>query len=600
VHAHHSAIQFRFLEQLKHRNVIRVGILYLVVCWLILDPIHVLFHMLDVPVWANRLVVILMAVGFPAVLLFAWVYEITPEGLRPTAEVEPHRSIRAQTAQRLNRAIVVVLVLAVAYLLMDKFWLSKHVTAVEHEVATSSPATTPAAPTIPEKSVAVLPFVDMSEKKDQEYFSDGLSEELIDHLARTADLKVIARTSSFQFKGKNEDMRTIGQRLGVANLLEGSVRKSGKTVRITAQLIKVSDGSHLWSQSYDREIRDIFNVQDSIAVAVVTALRATLATSTSSSLERPVNIEAYNALLRARHFYGKQTKQDAERGIAATKEAIRLDPGYALAWVKLGRGYNLLGRGGWMPPKEAYAAARNAVDRALVIDPNLAAAHDMLGVLESNYNRDFVAAQAEFRRARELEPDPAIALVDAGMLAVYTGHFDEAIRLFQKIAESDPLDVWTLSILYLPLFAANRLPEAERVARRWLELEPNSSGAHCALGQVLLAENKPEAAFGVMSEEPDEGSRLTCLPQALWVLKRRAEADAMLAEAANKYGGSDATSLADTYAMRGDKNEAFKWLARAYDNREPYITLIRSDALLKNLHGDPRFTALVRKMKLPE
>jgi TolB-like protein len=237
VHAHHSALQFRFLEQLKHRNVIRVGILYLVVCWLILDPIHVLFHMLDVPVWANRLVVILMAVGFPAVLLFAWVYEITPEGVRPTAEVDPDRSIRQQTGQRLNRAIVVVLVLAVAYLLTDKFWLSKRVTTEQAATpaATSvAPATAPAATGIPDKSVAVLPFVDMSEKRDQEYFSDRLSEELINMLSKVSDLRVPARTSSFYFKGRPEDIPTIAKRLMVAHVLEGSVRTSGPHLRVTA------------------------------------------------------------------------------------------------------------------------------------------------------------------------------------------------------------------------------------------------------------------------------------------------------------------------------------------------------------------------------
>jgi TolB-like protein/Flp pilus assembly protein TadD len=515
----------------------------------------------------------------------------------------PAREISRTPARRLpivltalSVAAVVAIVVATA---MRGGWLAQRPVHKVEATAASAPVTNAPAAT-PEKSVAVLPFVDMSEKKDQEYFSDGLSEELIDHLARTADLKVIARTSSFQFKGKNEDMRTIGQRLGVANLLEGSVRKSGKTVRITAQLIKVSDGSHLWSQSYDREIRDIFKVQDSIAVAVVTALRATLATSTSSPRERPVNIEAYNAVLRASYFYGKQTKQDTERGISAAEEAIKLDPGYALAWNKLGEGYNFLGLGGWMPPKEAYVAARNAVDRALAIDSNLAAAHDMLGVLEWNYNRDFAASAAEDRRAQELGLDPAKILLDTGFLALAAGRFDEAIRAFQKEVESDPLDVWTLNVLYLPLFAAQRLPEAERVARRWLELEPHSAGAHCALGEVLLAENYPEAAFGVMSAEPDEGSRLTCLPDALWVLGRRAEADTMLAEAANKYAGSQATNLAGNYAMRNEKDEAFRWLARGYDNREPFITLIKADAFLNNLHGDPRFTALVRKMKLPE
>lgn len=491
-----------------------------------------------------------------------------------------------------------ILSLALAYFIVNKLWLSKPV-AAERPVAAVAPSSIPVAPVVQEKSVAVLPFVDMSEKKDQEYFSDGLSEELIDRLAHTADLKVIARTSSFQFKGKNEDMRTIGQRLGVANLLEGSVRKSGKTMRITAQLIRVSDGSHLWSQSYDRDVHDIFKVQESIAVEVVTALRATLATSTSSP-QRSVNIEAYNAVLRGRYLFRKQTKPDTVRGIAAIEEALKLDPGYAPAWAELAWGYNNYLNYGWMPPKEAYAAARKAVDRALAIDPNLATAHDVLSTLEWDYNHDVVASEAEFRRARELEPNPASDADNAALLATIEGRLDEAIRSFKKEVEYDPLDPWPLNLLYQVLLSANRLPEAERVAHSLLELEPNFAAGHCELGEVLLAENKPEAAFAVMSEEPDEGSRLTCLPQAMWELGRRAEADAMLAKAENKYGDSLAYYLAETYAMRGDKSAAFKWLARAYENHESPMLGIKWDWLLINLHGDPRFTALLRKLKLPE
>ena len=211
MHAHHPATKFRFLEQLKHRNVIRVAILYLVACWLILDPVHVIFHMLEVPAWANRLVVILMVIGFPVVLLFAWVYEITPEGLKLAIEVEPQRSIRQLTARRLDRAIFVIMALAIAYLLIDKFLISKHLAAEQPAAVTAptSPAIAPVA-AISDKSIAVLPFVDMSEKKDQEYFADGMAEEVLDLLAKVPGIRAIGRTSSFQFKGKSEDLRTIG------------------------------------------------------------------------------------------------------------------------------------------------------------------------------------------------------------------------------------------------------------------------------------------------------------------------------------------------------------------------------------------------------
>jgi TolB-like protein len=248
VHAHHPLIQFRFFEQLKHRNIIRVGILYLVACWLILDPVHVVFHMLEVPAWANRLVVILLAIGFPVVLLFAWVYEITPEGLKPTVEVDPHRSIRKLTGQRLDRAIMVLLVLGVAYLLVDKLWLSKHVAAVEsaasvageHGTESGAKKLATAALAPPAASIAVLAFSDLSAEGNQGYFSDGIAEEILNVLAHVNGLKVASRTSSFQFRKSDLGAPAIAQKLGVRHILEGSVRKAGDTVRVTAQLVDAS------------------------------------------------------------------------------------------------------------------------------------------------------------------------------------------------------------------------------------------------------------------------------------------------------------------------------------------------------------------------
>src|ERR1700675_1950868 len=306
----------------------------------------------------------------------------------------------------LNRPLTVVLGLVAMGILgcaIDKLWLSRRIVEEKPVVAAVMPAAPVSAPAIPEKSVAVLPFVDMSEKKDQEYFSDGLSEELIDHLARAADLKVIARTSSFQFKGKNEDMRTIGQKLGVANLLEGSVRTSGKTLRVTAQLIKVTDGSHLWSQTYDRAMGDVLAVQDSIAAAVAIALKAAMATQTSSSPYKSNNPEAYAAFLRGRFLLDKNTKDDTDHALAAFEEAARLDPSYAAGWAGIATTYNSYGLNYWMPPMKAYAKAKKAVDCALRLDPNLVWAHEELGAIKGNYLYDYAGQKAENERIRELD-----------------------------------------------------------------------------------------------------------------------------------------------------------------------------------------------------
>jgi TolB-like protein/DNA-binding winged helix-turn-helix (wHTH) protein/Flp pilus assembly protein TadD len=505
---------------------------------------------------------------------------VSPLTVTPSAAP---RAARWGPRSWIGGTLIVLAVLVVSYLVLS------------HYRGAHAPA---AMATPPEKSVAVLPFVDMSEKKDQEYFADGLSEELIDQLAHTHDLKVIARTSSFQFKGRSEDVRTIGQRLGVANLLEGSVRTSGKDVRVTAQLIKVTDGSHLWSETYDRNLSDIFKVQDGIAAAVVDALKLTLAASSQG--ERSTNPEAYKALLRARYFSNMVTKEDSDRAVAAYREAIRLDPAYALAFAELAFTYNRRGTWGWMPPADAYREARAAVDRSLKLDPNLAVAHRALGTVEENYNYDLVTGLAEQERADELDPSSPSVTDSAGYHALLAGNLDEAIRLAQRIVDRDPLDWGSCYVLWWALFRADRLTDAKVAARTCLELNPRAAGAHIPLGLVLLYEHKPAEALAELEKETDEQQRLKFLPQVLWELGRHSEADAALAEYVARFGQFKAGFLARNYALRNDKDQAFMWLNRAYVNREPTLIDIRSDESYRNLHGDPRWTAFLRKMNLPE
>src|SRR6516162_5806197 len=291
-HAHHPLLHLSLFEQLRHRNVFRVAVLYLVVCWLILDPLHVVFHMLDVPVWANRLVLMLMAVGFPAVVIFAWVYEITPEGLKPTVEVPHHRSIRKITGRRLDRAIIAVLAVALSYFIVDKFWISRHVAPPQAQTsattetaarATAAPATVATfAP--PPHSIAVLPFVNLSGDASQDYFSDGLTEELLNSLAEIDGLQVAARTSSFSFK-EHPDIATVAHKLNVGAVLEGSVRRSANTVRVTAQLVNAVTGFHVWSKTYDRNLGDVLKLQTEIATEVATALEVTLLGDLSAKIE---------------------------------------------------------------------------------------------------------------------------------------------------------------------------------------------------------------------------------------------------------------------------------------------------------------------------
>jgi TolB-like protein/cytochrome c-type biogenesis protein CcmH/NrfG len=607
VHASAFPIRSGFFAELKRRNVARMAILYLIACWVILEPTHVVFHMLNVPEWANRLVIILMAIGFPLVVLFAWVFEITPEGLKLTSEVDRARSITRDTGRKLDRAIIAVLALAVVYLLVDKFWLSRLSEGTRTEATAAKAATGPAAAAPGstallagnDKSIAVLPFVDISEKKDQEYFSDGLSEELIDHLAHSPDLKVIARTSSFQFKGRNEDVRTIAGKLGVAHLLEGSVRKDGKILRITAQLIRASDGTHLWSQTYERNVSSIFKVQDEIAGTVAGALKVALSGGDGEK-SAEANPEAYNALLRGKYFLKRLTKEDNAKALAAFREAIRLDPAYALAWVRLAEAYNQQGIGGWMPPQQIYAEARKALEQALKLDPALGDAYHMLGAIEWNYNFDFAAAGAAMRRGVQLDPNVAIASNAEVTEALAAGHTGEGVTLARRRVERDPLDVATQLDLAFALATDDRFDEAEKVARTVLELDPRTAGSHAFLAAVLLAQRRPDMALSALKDETDEGSRLATLTDVLWALGRHQEADGAMRELQAKYSGTQAYSIAESYALRQDKDGAFAWLDRAYRNREAQITLMRSDWSLRSLREDPRYHTLLVRMKLDD
>jgi TolB-like protein/DNA-binding winged helix-turn-helix (wHTH) protein/Flp pilus assembly protein TadD len=493
---------------------------------------------------------------------------------------------------RLAGVLVVAVLALLGCLLVARLWLTKP--------AASTPA--PAATTtLNDKSIAVLPFVDLSAKHDQEYFSDGLSEEIIDHLSRVQDLKVIARTSSFQFKGKSDDVRTIGRQLGVSNLLEGSVRTSGDSFRVTAQLIRVADGSNRWSQSYDAQMGDIFKIQDAIATSVSNSLGGAMTLPGAAGRARTPNIEAYNAFLRGKYLIQRFTEADSELAVDAFREAIRLDPTYATAWARLADAYNAQGVAGWTPPHDAYAAARAAVDRALGLDPNLAIAHQVLSDLEWNYLFDWNEALAEERKALAL--DPAIADYTGNNVAAaeaqWAGHNEEAVADFKKSIERDPLDASLQVQLGIALWYAQQLEDAENVTRKLLELQPGAAFAHALLAEILLAKRQSVAALAEAQKESDESARLASLSDVLWTLGRRAESEIALGELKAKYAGTAALSIAESYAHRQDSDGAFTWLNRAVDNREPGVTGVRGDGCLRRLHGDPRWSALLHKMNLP-
>jgi adenylate cyclase len=596
-HAHHPQVHFRLFEQLKQRNVFRVAVLYVVVCWLILDPVHVVFHMLDVPVWANRLVLMLMVVGFPGVLIFAWVYEITPAGLKPTVEVPHGQSIRRLTERRLDRAIIAVLAVALAYFVADKIWLSRQTAAPEHASHATRGAAAAANTPIADKSIAVLPFIDLSEKHDQEYFSDGLSEELIDRLSHSNDLKVISRTSSFYFKGKQATVGEIASTLQVNHVLEGSVRKAGDALRITAQLIRVSDGSHVWSQTYERTLSDIFKVQDEIAGTVAAAMKVAL-TEPRRVPTAPANTEAYNLLLQGNHFLDRHTKQDTEKAVAYYQEAIVLNPDYAPAWGRLAAANLHQAANGWILISEGITRARNALQRAIQIDPNFAKAHVLLGDLYEDFDWDWRAAQAEYARALDLDPTNAKAGLGIASLRLFKGQFDEWIDLSRQLIARDPLDAGLQGLLAWMLFDAGRLEESVATSRKLLELNLSRASTRAILAFALLAMGNSAEALDISLNEPDEAWRLSVLPIVYWAMGRRAESDQTLHQLEEKYAAGSAYNIAEMHAYRGEADAAFRWLDRAYQQHDPGMPMSRIDPLLRNLHRDPRYQALLVKMKL--
>ena len=488
------------------------------------------------------------------------------------------------------------------------------VRAVEVFRLRETPAGTTAAST-PDReaaSIAILPFVNMSRDEENEYFADGVAEEILNVLAKIRGLRVAARTSSFQFKGKNEDIGVIGRKLHVGTVLEGSVRKAGNRMRISVQLVKVADGYHLWSETYDRTLEDIFAVQDDIAQSVLKELRTTLlgeAADAKASKEvtaqvaaavkgRATDPEAHRLFLQARHFLDRLNREDLAKGIEYLKEALALDPEFALAWAELGRAYASEANGGWVPFGDGFGRAREAVARALGLEPDLAEGHTGMGWIQMYHDWDWRGAEASFRRALELAPSSAWVLRRAGVLAFNLGRLDEAIALYRRTVEQDPLSAAAYHNLGLAFYASGRLAEAEVAYRKALDLAPQCTSTRAALSLTLLAQGRGEAALAEAIREPDEWPRLDALAIIHHAAGRRAESDAALQELIAKYAVNMARHVATVYAARGEVDLAFEWLERAYDQRDTRLSEMKPDPVLHSLHADPRWEVFLRKMGL--
>ncbi len=417
-----------FFAELQRRNVYKVGAMYAVAGWLVVQVVTQVFPIFHVSELIQRIIVLAIIAGFPVALVLSWVYELTPQGIVKTDEVTPDASVTRQTGQKLNRAIIGVLALAVMVLLAKVLWPQQ------------APAPMAATPAVPAKSIAVLPFTDLSPAHDQEYFSDGMAEELLNALAKVKDLKVAGRTSSFSFKGKNEDLRTMGQALSVANILEGSVRKQGNRVRITAQLIQVADGYHLWSETYDGDLTDVFDLQEHIARAITGQLQAILEGDQQQRLV-PVatgNPEAYGLYLRATTIFNHRDGAHFPEAIAALQEAVRLDPKYARAHARLAAVYAISTTVTPMDRAEADPKAEHEAQIAMELDPALAEPHAALGlVYGQRWQR--IEARRELEQAIALDPDDATANFWLAAQLTITGYRKQGVERLDRVLAIDPL-----------------------------------------------------------------------------------------------------------------------------------------------------------------
>jgi TolB-like protein/DNA-binding winged helix-turn-helix (wHTH) protein/Flp pilus assembly protein TadD len=459
------------------------------------------------------------------------------------------------------------------------------------------------APSANNTSVAVLPFVDLSPAKDQEYFSDGFAEQLINDLARIPGVKVVGRSSSFQFRDTNVDLRDVGRKLGVANVLEGSVRREGNHVRVTAELVKTDDGFQLWSQTYDREISDIFRVQDEIALAATGALQSKLlgaAGQTDASTLRSANPGAYDAYLQGKYFAALgQDNEDLGKALAFTQTAIQLDPNYAAAWAQRSQVLETMAELGFIEINDGFRRVRESAEKSIALDPNLAAGYLCLAQIEMNYDWDWDGAESSLKRAAMLEPGSAEVLDGRAYLNRRLGHTDEAIELHKLAVALDPLRANFQLALGYELYNQGRYEEALAALQKAEETNPRLTALYMTRGKIFFSQGRKEEALAEMEKEKGDGERWTGEALAYYALGRVEDSDKALKKLIAANQNDSAFQIGEIYAYRGEVGKAFEWLERAYRQRDPGTPEMITSPLMKSLRGDPRRAELLRKMRLP-
>ena len=586
-------------EELKRRNVFRVAVAYVIVGWILLQVAENLGPALHLPEWLHSGVAFVILLGFPLAILFAWAFEMTPDGIKREKDVERDESITSQTGHKLNGVIAGLLALAVAYIFYDTFIASDEPppAAVSADVATPEPQTLQGDTQPASNTIAVLPFLNMSDDADNEYFADGITEELLNLLAKIPELRVTSRSSSFSFKGQIPDIPTVAEKLGVAHVLEGSVRKAGNKVRITAQLIEAATDTHLWSETYDRELTDIFAVQDEISATVVERLHVTLLGEQPKA--RVAEIDAYNFYLRGL-YASKQGDANAWRTSGEmARQSIAVDPDYAPAWVLLAASLRDAANAGNIDLHEGTREARAALQRAIELDPLNVQAWAWMAYIQMAYDYDWQGAYESAQELVRLNGGDSVALISASNTYRAIGDIDGAVSLANRAVEVDPLNYPYMSTTTVNLVVARDYRAAEEEYRRYIELVPDARAARARIAYwVLLPQGRLEEADVFARSSPYEDHRAVAEAMVAHALGQQQRSDAAKQILVDDHADHLAYQIAEVCAYRGEIDEAFAWLQRAYETKDGGISYLIIDPILEVLHDDPRWEPLLDEIGL--
>jgi len=604
-------------NELKRRNVFRVGIAYTVAAWVLLQVVDLVLENIATPDWVMKVFMLGVILGFPIAIVIAWAFEVTPDGIKRESEIDRSQSIASNTGHKLDRIIMAFLVLAIVLLVSDRVIRKEAppaspapVKTVANQIENINPAqtkpvtasTTRVIPTTDLQSVAVLPFINMSDDEENEYFSDGISEELLNVLVQVKGLRVPSRTSSFTFKGSKKKLADIGRELGVDHVLEGSVRKSGDRIRVTAQLIEVNTDTHLWSETYTRKLDDIFAVQDEIAQAIVSALKITLSGNVQSLIQnRPTNnVDAYNKYLLGRHLWNQRLPASLLASVKPLQEAVTLDPGYGQAWAALADAYVLIPEYGAGSTAEYIPLAHTAAAKALAINPESARALTTSAYIKFMYDYDLEGAKAEFEKAISFEPGYATAHQWYGELLEVTGYQDAAMNEFRLARKADPLAAIMPYAICWSLSFTHRWQEAFSYCQEALILDPRFNPAIDGLAYLNLRAGKFDQARQRYRElasitDTDMTSQLAVVD----ALENPAMKEVALSIISQDAALPDGVLNKGFYLMLLNQPElAMDNLEKAFAAGDSYaVHLMRMDVYAP-LHSNPRFQALLKKMNM--